>query len=349
MRRPTLLTLILAAALSACQSPAMQGIQAKWQQAFHPCPSANLFNLLWSPDGKQIAFASEISGTVDASIVNLSSRSITRVPADGSATEWSSDGSRLIWDGLQLANLKGPNFLNVNSAFAINTMIWSPDGTQVALVADKEVASWAIYTIDSAGTKATEVYAASPSWAQPRFITWSPDGKQIAFQQAIEANEAALIVMNSDGSNVRAVSTGTYDGSYALWSPDGQYIAFLNGENQGNLNIIRPDGTGLTQLTTQDKTQWPFAWISDGSGLLVLDSTDYTAVKLINIGLNQAPIVIADLGNISSPAFSPDAAKLAFISREKAYPDLYVMEVDGTNKVRLVHNPGYQTCFDWPF
>jgi Tol biopolymer transport system component len=34
------------------------------------------------------------------------------------------------------------------------------------------------------------------------------------------------------------------------WSPDGEWIAFTDGENEADLWVVRPDGTGLRQLTT---------------------------------------------------------------------------------------------------
>jgi Tol biopolymer transport system component len=48
-------------------------------------------------------------------------------------------------------------------------------------------------------------------------------------------------------------------------------------------------------------------------------------------------------------SFSPDGSKVAFIRGDTPFPDIYMMNVDSTDLVRLTHNPGYQTCFDWPF
>ena len=33
-------------------------------------------------------------------------------------------------------------------------------------------------------------------------------------------------------------------------SPDGEWLAFTDGENEADVWVVRPDGTGLRQLTT---------------------------------------------------------------------------------------------------
>jgi hypothetical protein len=47
--------------------------------------------------------------------------------------------------------------------------------------------------------------------------------------------------MNADGFNQRRISLRF--GQFTDWSPDGHYLVFAPG-----LNVIRPDGTGLTEI-----------------------------------------------------------------------------------------------------
>jgi Tol biopolymer transport system component len=47
--------------------------------------------------------------------------------------------------------------------------------------------------------------------------------------------------MNADGSDQRRVTDKS--AQFVDWSPDGRYLVFSPG-----LNVIRPDGSGLTSL-----------------------------------------------------------------------------------------------------
>src|SRR5262245_36778765 len=78
MRRILVLILILAAALSACQSGPAYYVRSKWQQVAHPCPEADYFGLVWSPDSTHLAYATTpYDGTANAFSVDLRTRSTT--------------------------------------------------------------------------------------------------------------------------------------------------------------------------------------------------------------------------------------------------------------------------------
>ena len=56
--------------------------------------------------------------------------------------------------------------------------------------------------------------------------------------------------MNADGTDQHRL-TRTF-GQFAVWSPDGQYILFAPW-----LNVIRPDGTGLTRMPVEGTSAEP--------------------------------------------------------------------------------------------
>ena len=58
---------------------------------------------------------------------------------------------------------------------------------------------------------------------------WSPDGKSIAFQSNRDG-PYHIFVMNSDGSNLRQITSGNdNDDRHPNWSPDGKTIAVDTG------------------------------------------------------------------------------------------------------------------------
>jgi TolB protein len=85
---------------------------------------------------------------------------------------------------------------------------------------------------------------------------------------------AAIFTIGVDGKHLRQVTPWKLDGNDPDWSPDGSLIAFnASAEPSPTQNIytIKPDGTGLKQLTTYNEAgQATFhpSWSPDGTQIL---------------------------------------------------------------------------------
>jgi Tol biopolymer transport system component len=166
--------------------------------------------------------------------------------------------------------------------------VWSPEGTRIAFVRggyaettdDDPAPPYAnrnVWVVDSDGSGLRQV--TDGRWHGS--AGWSPDG-----QRLVTDADRGVVELGVDGSDRRVLLEGEYgdpswspDGealvvaaglgvglaeqgrppveqldtplaSSPAWSPDGEWIAFADGENEADVWVVRPDGTGLRQLTT---------------------------------------------------------------------------------------------------
>jgi TolB protein len=175
----------------------------------------------WSPDGQWIAFdrTSEASGQSEIQVIRP-------------------DGN----DARQVTHLNGHNY----------DPSWSPDGeTLVFEHLPPCTCTSNIYTIrpDGSGLHQLTHFDHNTEAEEPEL---SPDGQWIVFQQTPRVHPPyAVYLMRSDGSDLHRITPLAMDAGHPGWSPDGSKIIFNDhvSKSVGDIFTIRPDGTGLTQLT----------------------------------------------------------------------------------------------------
>lgn len=156
----------------------------------------------------------------------------------------------------RVAPITSPNYNELYLA-------WSPDSTQLAIQAFEpgvNPPNYDIYVIDVAGGEPRRITTDSASDHVP---VWSPDSARIAFVSE-RSGRSDVWVMAADGADARSL-TGSTDLACDVpaWSPDGDWIAMacVAPGRAPDVYLVRPDGSGLTQVSTGVATDsWPM-WI----------------------------------------------------------------------------------------
>ena len=142
----------------------------------------------WSPDGRLLAYTSNVAGRYQIYVAN----------GDGT-------NARRIGTG------KGESY----------GAAWSPDGKTIAFSGYRGGHS-RVYSMDADGSHERQLTHGPGDDYSP---TWSPDGRRIAFDSTRDG-DSNLFVMNRDGSGPRRLTSGLDEEDYASWSPDGKSITF---------------------------------------------------------------------------------------------------------------------------
>jgi TolB protein len=265
----------------------------------------------WAPDGKRLAF--------------------TRFPNDGPA--WidvvNSDGSGLLQVTPRCTRKPAPNRVPRGCEDAANVS-FTPDGQHLTYTrATGRVRQFPRFDTDEIERSAVTIIGVDGSGERgilrlPRyagdaeFPQTSPDGRLIVFERRNSPLSKprlgrALYVMNADGSGLHRVTPWKlHAGDNPDWAPDSSRILFRSkvevNDERSQYYTVRPDGTGLTQLT-----RFPF-----------------THRRLF------------------SATFSPDGSQIVFAKADaKGRGDIWIMNPDGSNPHPVQRAKPWDSATDW--
>ena len=282
----------------------------------HPPRGTEDTNPDWSPDGSRIVFA--------------------RAPSAGAHSIWV-----VRPDGTELRRLTPncPPSVGIPKCKADDGWpVWSPDGKYIAFQrlsgpirpkgatvdTAKRIYRVELVVTDTNGRHLRTLVWFGPWRGDPQIPSWSPDGKQLVFLEKSDNGGncvcRALYIVNADGSGLhRLTPPSIAPGDRIDWSPDGSTILFRThpGEDLygasgygANLYTIRPDGTGLRQLTHFGPSDRVVSGSYSPDGASIVFGTSAGAVG-------------------------------------EVLPDVFVMNADGTGLRQLTKTRNFETQADW--
>ena len=222
---------------------------------------------------------------------------------------------------------------------------YSPNGRQIAYCSNRG-GTFEIWQMDQNGKRQRQV-------TDLGFALWpdySPNGSRIAFEgHGPNDPNTEIYTANSDGSDLRQLTSAAGNNTYPAWSPDGSSIVFES-DRTGVPQVweMNADGSGQTQLTFDNvpKDQVP-DWSPDGSQIAYTADTspDGNGGQIMVMNADgSGQHAITDGPNDYGPTWSPDGTKLALL--DLATRDIEVINVDGSGRY-VVHHDGPQFVPAW--
>ena len=259
------------------------------------------------------------------------------------------DGNSEIYS-VNLANQSVSRLTN-NSAAEIQPAL-APDGSRVAYVSNQN-GNNEIYLTSLNRQPPVNLTNNPGDDQQP---TWSPDGNWITFTSNRDGNQE-IYIMRSDGSEVRNLTSNVASDFAPTWfSVPGflglireDWIAFTTNRD-GNQEIykIKPDGSGLTNLTKNPANDYSptslsggnlLAFVTDRDGNPEIYTMNSTGGSLVNVTDNPTQ----DL----NPALDSSGQWVSFTSDRDGNLEVYVVHLSDGKTYNLTRSPGQDQYSDW--
>ncbi|MFB3917378.1 MAG: alpha/beta fold hydrolase [Terriglobales bacterium] len=266
----------------------------------------------WSPDGKQIAFISNISGR----------NNLWLVPSAGG------------W----------PVQLTISDQRQTRPA-WSSNGRWISYMSDKDGdEQWDIFMV-SPQTGEVVNLTNTPEVAEED-PTWSPDGRYLAWQTKPKTSSTFEIeVFDTLLRKRRSLTSGTpreLGNMQPLWSPDGKWIAYTQWHATGkDSNVFVAEvATGKSTKLTEHQGEHTYAaadWSPDGKKLLITSNAGngYDNVALLDIASKKIHWLTQDKWETEAGNFSPDGKLLTWTANVDGNSDIFLCELATRKSVRL--------------
>lgn len=194
----------------------------------------------WTPDGRQIVFASNRNDADHDCLLPPCRMDLYRIAPDGTHLQ-------------ELTDMPG-GIVSFPSV--------SPDGRTVLFTFLTDAGDTALYTVGIDGHGLHQLTAYSAEYFHGH---WSPDGARIAFSDngCLTCTGANIWTMRADGTQLLRLTHGNPQGNdyNAQWSPDGAWITLTRETpTDEQVYIVRSTGGGLTKLTQRGVDNFESVW-----------------------------------------------------------------------------------------
>ncbi len=321
----------------------------------------------WSPDDKQVAFVTNISGRQNIWVVSSQGGWPTQLTVSNQRQvnlSWSPKGRWIAynsdydgneqWD-LFLVSTENGQVVNLTNTpeVAEEGAAWSPDGEKIAYsVKPKRSPNYEIDTIDILTKKVTHITTNTPALLSNVFSIWSKDGKSIVFtQQRADGKDANIFIVNAAGGPATNLTPhqGEHNFQATDISPDGKTLLITSNAGNGYQNAALLDvATKKISWLTRDKWEVNSGSFSrDGKRVIWIANVDGNQeIFVYDLTIKQAHALPLAAGTNSltgaetaESGFSHDGARLLYRHEAANAPnDLWAFDFATQKPLQITHS-----------
>ncbi len=173
---------------------------------------------------------------------------------------------------------------------------------------------------------------------------------EIAFVSDNGRRNKEIWVMAADGSGKRRVTNNGSINLFPAWSPDGKalvYTSFKAGMSELFL-LYRGNRPGVRLINTKDE-KYRGVWQPNGGRIAVVVARKGSDTDIYSVaGNGSGPVRLTDSRAIeTSPTFSPDGRRMAFVSDRGGNPQVWIKDLDTGEERRLTFSGVYNSSPAW--
>jgi TolB protein len=228
----------------------------------------------FSPDGRRIAYYSDVSGNYEIWVMDADGGHKTRLTHDerfvNLRPRWSPDGSAIVFSRCtsqfdfqchitrMRANGSGITRLT-NGHWVDGNPVFSPDGSRIAFDSNRKGLQSAVWVMKANGTDLRKLTRAD---LEAVFPDWSPDGAHITFStnccRPVGTNQW---VMRADGSRPHPLTHvgSEHNAGVGVYAPNGRKLVLISDIRYpdrccNDLMVMNADGSSLHPIVTTQPT-----------------------------------------------------------------------------------------------
>ncbi len=299
--------------------------------------AAHGHNPAWSPDGREIAFSdgsfarpSERGNYPSPLLVMRLDTGETRqaTAADASQPAWSPHGVRIAYWGIHrggqrdiwTVGARGGEPVGVTNDPALDwNPVWSPDGRHLYFASNRggSMNLWRVPIDEATGRLLGPPEPVTTPATYSGYLSFSRDGRSLAYAQVVDQINLQQARFDPTAGRLDGepawVTQGSRIATDPQLSPDGEWLIFgATGDKQEDLFIVRRDGSGMRQLTSDKHKDRAPNWSPDGRQILFFSDRsgryEYWTIRPDGSGLAQLSFTTGP--GAQAPLWSPDGSRL---------------------------------------
>jgi dipeptidyl aminopeptidase/acylaminoacyl peptidase len=318
----------------------------------------------WSPDDKQVAFVSNITGRNNIWVVSAESGWPTQLTVNNQRQTniaWSPKGRWIAynsdydgneqWD-LFLVSADNGQVVNLTNTSEISEegAAWSPHGEKIAYsVKPKRSPNCELDTIEIDTKKIIHLTANTPSQLSNASPIWSKDGKSIVFtQQRADGKDANIFIVSASGGKATNLTPHQGENNFLATdiSSDGKTLLITSNAGNGYQNAALLDiATKKISWLTNDKWEVTSGHFSrDGKRVTWMANVDGNQdIFFYDLATKQAHALPIAKGinwlTGAESAFSHDGARLLYRHEGANAPnDLWTYDFATQRSLQVTHS-----------